>query len=163
MFQCYKTITTAQLFTKTVKELKPKPHPLTIKYQSRFQITIFQIDFTGKQIIVMLLNRDHCAIIHQSISHTCHGSIHLCESSKGIPKQFWSHFRFLSTKGVISPTIYVTMTHLLQMTLIINFFSVPCNTVQSVPLTSLSPIYNLLNHYEATFQMFTVDACLLQC
>ena len=34
----------------------------------------------------------------------------------------------------------------------------PYNTVQSVPLTSLSLLSNSVDHCEATFQMFTVDA-----
>ena len=35
--------------------------------------------------------------------------------------------------------------------------SVPYNTVQSVPSTSLSPLFSLLDRSEANFQMFTVD------
>ena len=44
------------------------------------------------------------------------------------------------------------------MMLTIIFLPVPYNSVQPVPITSLFPLFNLLDHCEATSQMFTVDA-----
>ena len=77
----------------------------------------------------------------------------LCESSKGSSKQFWLHFRSLSTKGTKSNYNHEAFT---ADDINNHFLSVPYITVQSVPTTSLSPFY-LLDRSEANFQMSTVD------
>ena len=77
----------------------------------------------------------------------------LCESSKGNSKQFWSHFRYLSTKGTKSNYNNDTFT---ADDINDYFLSVPYRTVQSVPSTSLSPL-SFLDRSEAVFQMSTVD------
>ena len=78
----------------------------------------------------------------------------LCESSKGSSKQFWSLFRCLSTKSTKSSYNNDAFT---ADDINDYFLSVPFNTVQSVPSTSLSPLSYLLDRSEANFQMFTVD------
>ena len=78
----------------------------------------------------------------------------LCESSKGSSKQFWSLFRCLSTKSTKSNYNNDAFT---ADDINDYFLSVPFNTVQSVPSTSLSPLSYLLDRSEANFQMFTVD------
>ena len=73
---------------------------------------------------------------------------------QGNPKQFSSHFRYLSTKGTKSSYNNAAFT----ANDINNYFlSVLYNTVQSVLSTSLSPLSYLLDCSEANFQMLTVD------
>ena len=84
-----------------------------------------------------LLHQAHNKFNHLLKSDKSQHFTDLCESSKGSSKQFWSHFCYLSTKGAKSNHNNDTFT----ADSINNYFlSVPYNTVQSVPLTSLSPL-----------------------
>ena len=80
----------------------------------------------------------------------------LSSSCGRCPAKFWSHFRYLSSKGVKS-SASTTPFNFDADAINDYFLSIPFKTVETVPLSSKSPLSYLPNFGELEFRLSTVS------